>query len=182
MKRRLPVLNIPWNPKDSQGWAPGNPLRIPAESEGILGMWGLGPGNASTKDKYCCPYTRLENWNQKILAVPLKNGNRCFKMRFAGQFFLWRCSFPTISMRLQKRFRILTDESLRLEVARKVHFSKGSQVGTEIQYSGPRHGAAAATTRRAGWPLRYPVCPTVCHRLAQDLGPRRFPLRGWPRT
>ena len=92
---------------ESQGsprGAPGNPLRIPAESAGILGMWGLGPGNISTKDKYYCPYTKLENLNQKILAVPLKNGNRCFKMRFAGQFFLLRCSFPTISMRLQKRF------------------------------------------------------------------------------
>ena len=50
LKRRLPVLNIPWNPKDSQEWAPGNPLRIPWESPGILGKWGLGPENILSKD------------------------------------------------------------------------------------------------------------------------------------
>ena len=50
LKRRLPVLNIPWNPKDSQGWAPGNPLRNPWESQGILGWWGLGEENILSKD------------------------------------------------------------------------------------------------------------------------------------
>ena len=50
LKRRLLVLNIPWNPKDSQMWAPGNLLRIPWESQGILGWWGLGPENILSKD------------------------------------------------------------------------------------------------------------------------------------
>ena len=39
--------------------------------------------------------------NQKISASELKTGNRCLKMRFDAQFFLLRCRFPSISMRLQ---------------------------------------------------------------------------------
>ena len=44
---RLPVLNIPWNPKDSHGWTPGNPL---SESLGITrnpARLGVGPRNLS---------------------------------------------------------------------------------------------------------------------------------------
>ena len=59
--------------------------------------------------------------NQEIPASELKTSNRRFKMRFAQQFFLLQGSFPSISMRLQKRFPVLTRESLRLAFARNVH-------------------------------------------------------------
>ena len=54
----------------------------------------------------------------------LKTGSRRFKTRFAQRFLLHSCSSASISIRLQKRFRILTGESLRLGVARDVDSSE----------------------------------------------------------
>ena len=95
-------------------------LWIPGFFEHLPKLWFFWIPPKTLNCRVLCPLSR-ENGNQKILAVELKTGNRCFKMRFRRQFFLWRCSFPSISIRLQKGFPVWTHESLRLAFARNVH-------------------------------------------------------------
>ena len=83
--------------------------------------------------------------NQEIPASQLKTSNRRFKTRFAQQFFLSRCSFPSISIRLQKRFSVLARDPLRLAFARNVHSSKRYQ----MRNPGTRRGLGWRRAQRA---------------------------------
>ena len=66
---------------------------------------------------------------QNFPARELKTGDRRLKIGFAQRFLLHSDSFASISTRLQKRFWILTNQSLRLAFAMNVHFSEGSPGG-----------------------------------------------------
>ena len=49
-KQRLPVLNMPWDPKDFDGRRPGTPLRNPWKTRGTLRKGGGGPETLVSKD------------------------------------------------------------------------------------------------------------------------------------
>ena len=81
---RLPVLNIPWNPKDSHGWTPGNPL---SESLGITrnpAKLGVGPRNLS--------FQRRPRFDVgSILKLPLDVLKfRVLRMVSTGILWVWR--------------------------------------------------------------------------------------------
>ena len=96
----------------------------------------------------------------------LKTGNRRFKMHAAQRFFLLRGSFPSISMRLQKRFGISIDETLRLALAKYVDSFKGSTAASTFgsrRWSPP---LAAREARGPGEPVRpgYGFTSALCQQ------------------
>ena len=74
----------------------------------------------------CCEILLRSPGIQNFPARELETGDRRLEIGFAQRFLLHSDSFASISTRLQKRFWILTNQSLRLAFAVNVHVSKGS--------------------------------------------------------